>query len=168
MATAAQKLTFAEFQLQYGHSERAFEYWYGEAIPKGMPTWLHGLVQKIVMALLDDAGFKSGSEVELRIDPEAHPKPDVIATKGSIELPYPTKAVDVVVEILSEDDAMHYMRLKCHAYQRWGFQHIYLVDPSDRTVLEWVDGSLIVRDEFVSIPVARIWSALEAQLGHTP
>ncbi|HSU59099.1 MAG TPA: Uma2 family endonuclease [Bryobacteraceae bacterium] len=165
MASVARKLTFVDFQRQYGRSDRAYEYWYGEAIIKGMPTWIHGLLQKIIMTLLDEAGYKSGSEVELRIDPEAHPKPDVIATKGRIELPYPTRAVDVVVEVLSEDDTMPYMRAKCRAYRRWGFTHIYLVDPADRSVLEWMEGSLIVRDELATIPVERIWAALDAQIG---
>src|SRR5437868_3280503 len=168
MATLAGKLTFAEFQLLYNQSDRAYEYWYGEAIPKGMPTWIHGLLQKIVMALLDEAGFKSGSEIELWIDPEAHPKPDVIATKGRIELPYPTQGVDVVLEILSEDDKMPYMRAKCRAYQDWGFAHIFLIDPSDRSVMEWLDGSLLVRDTLMGIPASRIWSALDRQLEAGP
>jgi Uma2 family endonuclease len=164
MATIMQTLTYAEFRSQYSQSERGFEYWYGAAMPQGTPTWIHGLLQKIVMKLLDDAGFKSGSEIELRIDAKAHPKPDVIATTGPVELPYPTKALDVVVEILSEDDSMIYLRSKCRAYQKWGFKHIYLIDPNDRAVLEWIDGSLLVRGNFTSVPVDRIWSALDEQI----
>lgn len=47
MATATQKLTFLEFTELYGQSDTNYEFWYGEAIPKGMPTWIHGLLQKI-------------------------------------------------------------------------------------------------------------------------
>ena len=106
MAAIAERLTFLEFQSQFGHGDRSYEYWHGEAIPKGTPTWVHGLLQGIVIELLRQAGYIAGSEVELRIDPDAHPKPDVIATSGKVEEPYPTTAVNVVVEILSEDDAM--------------------------------------------------------------
>ena len=165
MATAARKLTFAEFQSLYSKSDRRYEYWFGDAILKGVPTWIHGLLQKIIMALLDETGFVAGAEIELRIDPQAHPRPDVIATRGKVEIPYPTKAVDVVVEILSEDDKMPYVRSKCRAFQEWGFSQVYVVDPSDRSVLEWVDGSLLLRDNMASIPVDRIWSALDRELG---
>ena len=91
MATVPQKLTFEDFEAQYGQADRTYEFWYGEAIPKGMPTWIHGLLQKIVMQLLEEAGFIAASEVELRIDPRAHPKPDVIATRTKLPagpLPY--------------------------------------------------------------------------------
>ncbi len=164
MATAGEKLTFVQFQSLYGPSDHAYEYWYGEAKPKGMPTWVHGLLQKIIMALLDDAGLVSGSAIELQIDSEARPRPDVIATSGRLELPYPTSGVDVVVEIRSEDDSMPHMRSKCRAYKNWGFFHVYVVDCSHRTVVEWVDGSFIVRDNIVSVPAARIWSALDLEL----
>ncbi len=35
------------------------------------------------------AGYKSASEVTLKIDPAFQPVPDVIATKDHIETPYP-------------------------------------------------------------------------------
>ena len=47
-----------------------------------MPTWVHGLLQKIVMQLLEEAGFIAASKVELRIDLGDHPKPDVIAARS--------------------------------------------------------------------------------------
>jgi len=100
MPAVAEKLTFPEFESKYEGSERSYEYWYGAAFPKGIPTWIHGLLEGIIMQLLGEAGYLAGAEVELRIVPDAHPKPDVIATTGEIEDPYPTKAVDVVVEIL--------------------------------------------------------------------
>jgi Uma2 family endonuclease len=109
MAAVADKLTFAEFQSKYAHGDRSYEYWYGEAVPKAMPTWVHGLLQGILAQLLNEAGYSAGTEVELRIDADACPKPDVIATSQEVEEPYPTKAVDVVVEILSKDDPMPYL-----------------------------------------------------------
>ncbi len=164
MATAAQKLTFEEFQAQYEHRDEAYEFWYGEAIRKGMPTWVHGLLQKIIMQLLEEAGFISAAEIELRIEAGAHPKPDVVATKKPPTGRYPTEGLDVVVEIISEDDAYSFVREKCRKYQTWGFQYIYLVDPSDRSVVEWKDGSGISCTRLAGdIPVERIWQELDAQ-----
>jgi Uma2 family endonuclease len=164
MAALAEKLTFAQFQLKYGHGDRSYEYWYGEAVPKAMPTWIHGLLQAILTRLLNEAGYSAGSEVELRIDPDAHPKPDVIATSQEVEEPYPTKAVDVVVEILSKDDPMPYLLDKCEAYRKWGFEHIYLVNPESKQILRWTEKGLQLTDNLVTIPTARIWQQLEESL----
>jgi Uma2 family endonuclease len=164
MAATVDRLSFAEFQSKYGHSDRAYEYWHGEAIPKAMPTWIHGFLQFFISQLLFEIGYKPGSEVDLRIDPDAIPRPDLIATKGKIEHPYPTKAVDVVVEILSKDDAMPYLLEKCQAYQDWGFEYIYVVNPDSRQIFRWTARGLETSEVLVSIPVARIWSALDQAL----
>jgi Uma2 family endonuclease len=164
MATTTARLSFAEFQLKYGHSDRAYEYWHGEAIPKGMPTWIHGFLQGLLSELLKSAGYKAGGDVELRIAPDAHPRPDVIATKGKLEVPYPTKAVEVVVEILSPDDPMPHVLQKCAAYQDWGFEFIYVVDPESRKVYRWTGDALEAASTLVSISAGRIWDALDQAL----
>jgi Uma2 family endonuclease len=161
MPAVGEKLTFPEFRSKYERSESSYEYWYGEAVPKGMPTWMHGLLQGIIMQVLSEAGYLAGSEVELRIVPDAHPKPDVIATKGEIEDPYPTKAVDVVVEILSSDDPMPYVLEKCGAYRTWGFEYIYVLNPESRDLFRWVGTALEISDMLVSIPATRIWQQLD-------
>jgi len=162
MATTAAKLTLAQFQQQFARSDRAFEFWYGEAIPKSMPTWVHGLLQAIILQLLKEAGFHAASEVELRIDPDAHPRPDVIATKSKPHGTYPTQAADVVVEIISDDEPFPHLKDKCRKYQAWGFAHIYVVDPSDRSVAEW-NGALLETNNLAGIPVSRIWHELDQQ-----
>jgi Uma2 family endonuclease len=164
MAAVAGKLTIEEFESKYGRSERSYEYWYGEAVPKAMPTWIHTLLQGIIIKLLIDEGYKSGPELELRIDPDAHPRPDIVATKGKIEIPYPTKAVDVVIEILSNDDPMPYVLQKCRAYQTWGFAFIYVVDPEGRVVYQWTGQGLAIADSLTSIPALRIWAELDKAL----
>jgi Uma2 family endonuclease len=161
MAAVAEKLSFLEFQAKYGRDDKTYEYWHGEAIKKGMATWVHGLLIRIVMELLTEAGYIAGTDVELRIIPEAHPKPDVIATSGEMEEPYPTKAVDVVVEVLSPDDAMAYVLEKCKAYQDWGFAYIYVVNARQRQLLRWTGTALEVSNELTSIPAARIWETLD-------
>lgn len=162
MATVAQKLSFLEFQAKYERDDdTCYEYWHGDAIKRGMATWIHGALQVIIAELLRQAGYIAGSEIELRIIPDAHPKPDVIATSGDMEEPYPTKAVDVVVEILSENDAMAYVLEKCQAYQDWGFQYIYVVNAGRRQLLRWTGAALEISNELTSIPAARIWERLD-------
>ena len=163
MATLAHKLTFEEFKAQYGPDNKTHEYWYGEAIPKGMPTWIHGLLQQIVMQLLRQQGFFAASEVELRIDPNAHPRPDVVASKNKPRGQYPTEGLDVVVEIISEDDRAAAIREHCQKYQEWQCKEIYLVYPGDRSVVQWQNGSEIACSELAGIPVGRIWEELDAQ-----
>jgi Uma2 family endonuclease len=164
MAAVADKLTYSEFQSRYGRAERSYEYWHGEARPKAMPTWIHGLVQAIVSEFLTRAGFVAGSEVELRIVPDAFPRPDVVATAGEVEDPYPTKALDVVVEILSADDSMSFVLEKCQAYHDWGFSHVYVVNPLSRQVFRWTGAALVVSTELTTIEVSRIWDELDRRL----
>ena len=162
MPATAAKLTLAQFQEQFGRSQRAYEFWYGEAIPKSMPTWVRGLLQAIIMQLLKEARFYAASEVELRIDPDAHPRPDVIASKSKGERAYPTHSVDIAVEIVSQDDSHSYLKEKCRKYQAWGIGHVFVVDPSDRSVTEW-KGTLVETNNLSSIPVGRIWDELDQQ-----
>jgi Uma2 family endonuclease len=95
MATASRPLTLDEFHARYRGQKPHFEYWFGEAIQKAVPTTLHGLLQGILVALLRKAGYKAGTEIELRIDSNWEPVPDVIAAEH-LERSYPTQLVPVV------------------------------------------------------------------------
>ncbi len=164
MATVAAKLSVAEFEKQYGQAKPYYEFWFGEPVQKSMPTWMHGLLQRIVMELLSQADYKAASEVKLKIDLEFQPIPDVIATRTRIELPYPTKPLEIVIEILSEEDSMSRVLTKCRAYRSWGFQEVYVLDPGARIVFRWADHRLEEVNAFASISVDRIWSALDREL----
>ncbi len=162
MATTAAKLTLEQFQEQFGRGERAYEFWYGEAIPKSTPTWGHGLLQAIILRLLKEAGFHAAAEVELRIDSNARLRPDVIASKSRPRGAYPTQGADIVVEIVSEDELFPHLKDKCRKYQAWGFGRIFVVDPSDRSVSEW-QGALVETDHLAGIPAARIWQEFDLE-----
>jgi Uma2 family endonuclease len=127
-------LTVHEFNARYAH-EHGYEYWFGEAVRKGMPTWLHSVLQVILAEFLHRLGYVTGSELELRIDPEWQPRPDVAASL-EMEEPYPTKPVDIVAEILS-DDPMTRVFEKCRNYTRIGIPQIFVFDPVSRTAWEW-------------------------------
>lgn len=164
MSTIAQKLTLAEFEQQYGHEKPYYEFWDGQAVQKCVPTWLHGLLQGILIELLAQSGYKAGSEVKLKVDTGFQPIPDVIATHGRVELPYPTKAVEIVIEILSEEDPMSRVLTKCRAYEGWGFEQVYVIDPEARIVFCWAGHQLEEVSHVDSISVDRIWTALDQEL----
>lgn len=138
MATvAAEKLTLAEFEKLHGGCKPHYEYWYGEAVQKPVATLLHGLLQIIISRLLRELGYKSASEVTLKIAADFQPIPDVIGISGPLEFPYPTSPVGVVVEILSPEDRFSRVSKKCLEYARLGIPNILVIDPEQRSGWQW-------------------------------
>jgi Uma2 family endonuclease len=169
MAGTAEKLSLADFERQYRNAKPYHEYWFGEAVPKATPTWLHGLLQPIIMTALCEAGYKAGSEVKLEINSDFHPVPDVIATGGPIERPYPTRPFDVVVEILSPEDSFQRVLRKCKLYSAWGIGIVVVLDPEGREGWIWEEQTLkpttvIALGNGHTIYLDRIFQELDATL----
>ncbi len=171
MSAVAQHLTVEEFDKLYADRKPYHEYWFGEAIQKSMPTWLHGLLQGVLIILLHEIGFQSGAEVKLKLSSEAQPLPDVIATSKPIRTAYPSEPFDVAIEILSPQDSMQYVLRKCRMYAKWGIRNVYVFDPEDRTAQKWnqttnglEDITEMAFENRPSISVKRIWSELDRQL----
>lgn len=137
MATVAHLLTKQEFREQYAGRKPHFEYWFGETLQKSTPTWLHAALQLILGEFLKRAGYRPGSELELRIDPDWEPVPDVVGVLRKIEGLYPTEAVDVVIEILSPEDRMARVLEKCRHYARIGTLAVFWIDPESRVGWIW-------------------------------
>ena len=134
MAAGTTLLTLEQFNAQYAN-EHGYEYWFGEVVQKGMPTWLHGLLQLILAEFFYRAGYATASEIDLRIDPNWQPRPDIIAAT-EIEQPYPTKPVDIAAEILS-DDPMTKVFEKCRNYARIAVRQIFVFDPEAKMAWQW-------------------------------
>jgi Uma2 family endonuclease len=167
LATVTQPLSLEEFRSRYRQQKPYFEYWFGEPIQKTRPTWLHAVLQRIIGEALQRAGYKSGSEVGLRIDPQWEPVPDVIATLQSIK-DYPTEPVEIVVEILSPDDKLIHVIRKCHQYERIGTERIFALDPVDKLAWQWKSGSLEAITQLslpngATVALEEIWRQLEEQ-----
>jgi Uma2 family endonuclease len=162
-------MTVEQFERQYGQEKPYFEYWFGQPVQKSMPTWIHSMLQKIIMRLLDDAGYESGAEVKLKISADFQPLPDVSAVlPGQVELPYPTRPVEVVVEILSPDDQFSQVLGKCQFYGDLGIKNIYVVDPETRQIWSWHrDRPPLLADSLMSIPALAIWSELDRRIQAT-
>jgi Uma2 family endonuclease len=169
MSAGTSSLTLEQFHEQYA-VENGWEYWFGEAVRKGMGTIPHGVLQALLCDLFRQCGYQSGTEIDLRIDPDWEPRPDVIA---AVQLSgrYPTRPVDIVAEVLSPDDGMAGVFKKCRQYARIGIPQIFVFDPEARDAWEWSRETdnleralkLILRNGSV-IAVADIWAELDRRL----
>jgi len=159
-------VTIEQFDQQYGQQKPYFEYWFGQPVQKAMPTWIHSMLQKIIMRFLDDAGYESAAELKLKISADFQPLPDVSAVRpGQVEVPYPTRPVEVVVEILSPDDQFSQILTKCQFYGEIGIPYVYVVDPETRQVWSWRrDEAPIPVESLASVPVSAIWSELDRRI----
>jgi Uma2 family endonuclease len=163
------KLSLEEFHDRYGGEKPYFEYWDGEAVQKSMPTRLHGLIQKILMTLLDALGYDSGAEITLKLDPTYEPIPDVIAAEGGIEDPYPTQPFELAMEILSPDDPFSRVLRKCRLYAKWGIRQVVVVDPKARLIWSFENGAPIETDTIARrgervILAQELWDEVDRRL----
>jgi len=164
MASPAHYLTIEAFDRQYGH-ENGWEYWFGQAVQKPMPTWAHGTLQQLIAELIRQAGYLTAPEVDLRARPDWRPRPDVSCVR-KIEGPYPT-TLDIAVEILSDDDD-RYIREKCLNYEKVGIPQIFVLDPKARILYVWNNGLVAVTDlalaNGVTIAGETIWQEFDRRM----
>jgi Uma2 family endonuclease len=164
MATAPRYLTVDDFERQYGH-ENGWEYWFGKAVQKPVPTCAHGIFQQLIAELIRQAGYVTGPEVDLRASPDWRPRPDVSCVRKR-EGRYPT-ILDVAVEILSDDEG-RYILEKCRNYEKVGIAQIFVLDPETHVIYEWNKG-LVERSDLplangVTISGETIWQEFDRRM----
>jgi Uma2 family endonuclease len=165
-AIAERKLSKDEFHARYDGEKPYVEYWDGEAVRKSMPTWLHGLIEGILLILLRGIGYAAMTEVTLHLDPDYEPVPDVI---GMDKLPtgrYPTEPFEVVIEVLSPDDPFSRVLRKCRLYEKWGIRQIVVIDPEERRVWRFENGAPVETDVIAycgeaKIPAQALWDEVD-------
>jgi len=171
MATSTRLLTLEEFERLYAHQDTAYEYWFGEAVPKPMPSSVHGITQGIVFTILREAGYYTGTEVDLHISRDWRPRPDIVVSTDKLERPYPTRPVSFIVEILSADEDPQMVREKCRNYEKIGQHRIYYLDPETRTGSIWdeaqqdfvkVDG--LPRRDGSLLALTEVWERLDGEI----
>lgn len=133
MMSATTSLSLEDFHRLYDGVKPYYEYWFGEAIQKPMANSTHGVVQFILMLLLHKYGWNTASEVTLKLVPDAEPVPDIIASRSKIQRPYPTKPVELCIEIRSPSDSLKKIFAKGKYYLSWGVQNVWVIDPEART-----------------------------------
>jgi Uma2 family endonuclease len=169
MPTALEpKLAKEEFHARYDDEKPYFEFWDGEAVQKTGGTWLHSVTQGAMLRLLDNIGFDSLPEVTLHLDPSYELIPDVIALEGILRGDYPTEPFEVVIEVLMPQDPFTRLMRKCWLYERWGIRQIVIVDPQDRQVWRFTDGSpresdIIATRGEAKIPAQALWDEVDLQ-----
>ena len=173
MATSTSLLTLSEFQRLYANQDKAYEYWFGEAVPKAMPTLRHGITQQTVSSLLRSFGYFTSVEVDLHIHPDWQPRPDVLVSTRKFEGAYPTRPDGLfVIEILSPDDRWGQVRNKCKNYERLTrIGAIYLLDPDSSEGWYWntarqdterIDSLTLPRGDKLELSI--IWEQVEQQI----
>ena len=170
MAAVPQSLSLEEFDRLYGDQKPYHEYWYGQAVQKTVPNIVHSVLQMIMGMLLREIGLLPASEARLKLSKEAQPLPDVIGL-SRIQIPYPTKAFEIAIEILSPSDSAQYLFRKCRLYAKWGIQQIVVLDPDDRIAQRWNGPaqrlesiSEIAIEGRAPIAVSRIWAELDRSI----
>ncbi len=164
MATAPQHLTVEEFERLYGH-ESGWEYWFGKAVRKPMPTWAHGILQQLIAELICEAGYVTGPEIDLRARSDWRPRPDVSCVRKR-EGRYPS-TLDIAIEILSDDEG-RYILEKCRNYEKVGIPQIFVLDPETRLIYGWNKGLVELSDlrlsNGVTIAAETIWREFERRM----
>ena len=179
MAAAHSFLTPERFEQLYSDECKPyFEYWFGEAIQKSTPTITHGVLQVTIALLLMRRGWRTASEVRLKIAKLAHPVPDVVGNRKAFQGPYPTEAFDLCVEILSRGDNLRRLFNKCAHYLEWGIGSVWIIDPkkqlaysmsidNPQPTLVTTSGCLTAGsgDEEIIVPLSEIFAEMEKNLG---
>ena len=132
MTTVPEFLSLEQFESLHREEKPHYEYWFGSAEQKAMPTSLHGTLQWILAMLLARRGWKASTEVRLKLSSLAHPVPDVIADRKRIQIPYPTEPFDLCIEILSPGDELKKTLQKAAHYLDWGIGCVWIIDGERR------------------------------------
>ena len=165
-------------QLYTDECKPYFEYWFGEAIQKSMPSLIHGAMQLAIAMLLIRRGWLAVTEVRLKVAKLAYPVPDVIASRRPFQDPYPTEPFDLCVEILSRGDSVRQMFNKCAHYLEWGIGTVWIIDPkkgrayamsiaNPQPMLVTMSGCLTAGsgDDEMIIPLSEIFAETDKNLG---
>jgi Uma2 family endonuclease len=129
------------------HYEREPEYVRGELKEKPMPDRLHRRIQVLLGVLLNSLSsvhrLSAESEVRCRLAPDVYRLPDVALfdLRKHFDL-LPTEPPLLVIEIVSTDERYTELLEKLLDYETWGVPRIWLVNPWNRQLAVWKDGTM--------------------------
>lgn len=173
MAAQPSPLSLEEFHRLYDGSKPAYEYWYGQAIQKPMPTPLHSFVQLFIVLLLRRAGWSAIHEVRLKVVSNAEPIPDVIANHSKFTRRYPTSAPELCIEVMSPDDKLSKALEKARVYLSWGSRFVWIIDPEKGTAWTlsqesaeplWIPPSGTLRAGDTTIDLSQLFAEVHSEL----
>ena len=174
MAAQPEPLSLQAFHELYDGAKPAYEYWFGEAVQKPMPTTLHGIVRFIIATMLERSDWNTSLEVRLEIVPEAEPVPDVIAVRGKFQGAYPAAAPELCIEILSPGDTLPKTLEKAKRYIAWGSECVWIIDPEKRTAWAlsrertpepvWISPAGVLRIGSTAIELAALFAEVDRKI----
>jgi Uma2 family endonuclease len=130
------------------------EYVRGEIVERGIPDYPHGRMQAELgfrfETFRDSHELFACSETRMKLAPDLYRIPDV-AVFADLEPsePVPSLPPMVVIEIISPDDRYSEVLEKLAEYQRWGVQHIWVVDPHRRTLAAYRSAALVLESRLI-------------------
>jgi len=114
------------------------EYKDGEVVERGMPTYLHGLIQlqlgALFLPLRKSHNLYPSSEARHRVRPGLVRIPDVAVHLGMPASAHPDTSPYIAIEILSPDDRVTELKQKLREYRSFGAAHVWVVDPDDQAL----------------------------------
>jgi Uma2 family endonuclease len=143
------------------------EYRDGVVTPKATPTRFHSIIQFALLMLLRAQGVQPLPELTVRVSPTKYLVPDVCVA-GDFSGPYPTEPVLLCCEILSREDRLGTMLIKCEEYHVWGVPFCWVIDPVKRTAWEYHAAAeparvaAALRAGQLSVSLEELFSALPA------
>jgi Uma2 family endonuclease len=158
MATAAAGLMTAEEFYDWVHRpenhDRLFELDQGEVVEMPAPGRRHGTICANVTGVLwtytraQGNGNVCSNDVGLVLerDPDTVRGPDVALFLGTdkyseLEIKYPERMPDLVVEVLSPSDRIGKMLRRIHLFLERGVSMVWLLDPDAQNVAVWLPRS---------------------------
>jgi Uma2 family endonuclease len=162
MSTSTEKLTRERFRELYADRKPNFELIDGVAEQKAMGSKRHAYLQGILYRMLEDLGFRTGTELTVAISQTWEPVPDVAGLVGpETDEVYQSQPPAVVIEILSPSDRFTLLDQKCRRYAEWGIPDILVFDPVSERAWHWdgITGGLVRWQgayRFVSKPEAEL------------
>jgi Uma2 family endonuclease len=120
------------------------EYRDGEIVERSLPTYMHGKVQALLVAVFLALRGKLPVfpcvETRMKIRTGLYLIPDVAVFYQQEPEDVPETPPLVVIEVLSPDDRMTAVLEKLEEYRAWGVRHVWLVDPHSRRMYTWDAG----------------------------
>lgn len=176
MAAALPFLSLQEFEARFGDRKPYHEYWFGEAFEKSMPTFLHSIVQAVLILLLDRRGYIAAPEPRLKLSSLAQPIPDLIADPSACQTTYPTEPFEIAIEILSPGDSLKQTIARAAHYLDWKIRHVWIMDPEQRVAYQMsldcpeprLASELTASPGLAPITVDELWSEVDSRLQKHP
>jgi Uma2 family endonuclease len=138
MSVVSEKLSRDRFRELYADSKPNFELIDGIPEQKALGSKRHAYLQGILCRMLDDLGFRAGTELTLEISEIWEPVPDVAGMLGPETADvYQNQPPAIVIEILSPSDRFIRLNQKCRRYAEWGVKDILVLDPVELRAWYW-------------------------------